>query len=74
MKNIGFQEKEISCVIDIVVAILNLGNVIFKEDHKPGVGPCAKITDETKRFAEEFGKLVGLNNNELVENLLTMKI
>ena len=39
MKNVGFNEKEISSVIDIVVAILNLGNVVFKEDHKPGVGP-----------------------------------
>ena len=33
MKNIGFTDSEIKQVIDVVVAILNLGNVRFEEKH-----------------------------------------
>ena len=56
------------------MAILNLGNVSFVEGHQQGVGPCAKIVEETKSFALSFGKFIGINDFQLIENLLTMKV
>ena len=61
-------------MVDVVVAILNLGNVSFVEGHQQGVGPCAKIVEETKSFALSFGKFIGINDFQLIENLLTMKV
>lgn len=38
MKNIGFTEREIDMVMNIVVAILLLGNLEFDKLAKSGVG------------------------------------
>lgn len=38
MKNIGFTDEEIKNVLDIIVAVLLLGEVNFDKVSKPGVG------------------------------------
>ncbi len=44
MKNIGFTEREIEMVINIVVAILLLGNLEFDKVSKSGVGDISQIS------------------------------
>lgn len=73
MRNVGFTEAEISQVLDVIVAILNLGNVNFVEGSVPGVGNCARIDPQTLHFAKEAGKYMGLADIKDVENLLTVK-
>jgi len=38
MRNIGFSEVEVQTVMDIVVAILLIGNLEFEKFSKSGVG------------------------------------
>ena len=73
MKNVGFTQQEISQILDIIVAILNLGNVDFVEGSVPGVGTCARIDPQTMHYATEFGKYMGLGDVGDVESLLTVK-
>ena len=55
MQNVGFNEEEIDQIIDVLVGILNLGNIEFDEVHKKGVGPCSQLSAKSLQFAKSFG-------------------
>ena len=55
MQNVGFNEEEIGQIIDVLVGILNLGNIEFDEVHKKGVGPCSQLSEKSLQFAKNFG-------------------
>lgn len=61
-------------MLDIVAAILNLGNVNFFDQHKKGLGSCAHISAESEEFALKFQKLMGLKDQKAVEDLLCTKV
>ena len=44
MKNIGFSQSEIDQVLDVIVAILLIGNLQFEKFSKPGVGDIAQVS------------------------------
>jgi len=44
MKNIGFTQSEIDQVLDVIVAILLIGNLEFEKFSKPGVGDIAQVS------------------------------
>lgn len=72
MKNIGFSEEEINSVIDIVVAILLLGNVEFETFSKPGVGDVSRIEQGCEALVEQICKLVCLEKDAF-KKALTVK-
>jgi myosin heavy subunit len=56
MKVLGFSNDEYNEIIDIVVAILNLGNIEFEEIYEEGVGDRAQVTDDTYEYLEKAAK------------------
>jgi hypothetical protein len=73
MQNVGFNEEEIDQIIDVLVGVLNLGNIEFDEVHKKGVGPCSQLSAKSLQFAKNFGQYTGLKGPDEVEQLLTVK-
>lgn len=57
MKVLGFSDAEYKLLIDIIVGIVNLGNVQFEEVHIPGTGDQAQVTSETKEFLERASEV-----------------
>lgn len=60
MKTVGFSEKEIDEMQQILVALLNLGNVEFADGNK---GEC-KLDEETLEFTSKFGNYIGLKDDK----------
>ena len=69
MKTVGFSEQEIDELQQILVAILNLGNVEFADGNK---GEC-KLDDDTAEFSSKFGNYIGLEDPQDVASVLTKK-
>lgn len=67
MKTVGFNEKEIDEIQQILVAILNLGNVGFADANK---GEC-KLDEDTAEFSSKFGNYIGIKSATDVNSLLT---
>ena len=53
MKVLGFTDEEFNEIIDIVVGILNLGNIEFEENYVPGKGDHAGVTEKTYHYLEK---------------------
>lgn len=73
MKNIGFTPDNIDSVLEIVVAILNMGNIVFETVNKPGTGDVGGITASTKSYLENAAKHLRLTPAQL-EGALTTKV
>lgn len=71
MKNIGFSNEEIDSVLDIVVAILLLGNLTFQKYSKPGVGDISVISGETQYLVKDISKYLRIEPDALVRSLTT---
>ena len=69
MKNIGFSHAETEQILDILVAILNLGNIQFEEGKKGG---GAIIKDESSEFVKIFEKHSGIK--DMASKLLLFKV
>jgi myosin heavy subunit len=69
MKTVGFTEKEIDEMLQILTALLNLGNVEFADGSK---GEC-KLDDDSAEFASKFGNYIGISDPNLVNSILTQK-
>lgn len=68
MKTVGFSDLEIDQVQQILVGILNLGNVEFDEAGRSG----SKLYEDDV-FAANFGTYLGLSGIDTVSQLLTMQ-
>ena len=58
MKNIGFSELEVDSVLNIVVAILFLGNVYLEDQHKAGTGDVAVVTKDSEFYLNKAAHLL----------------
>lgn len=56
MKNIGFSDQEINEVNDIVVSILNLGNIDFEVLTKSSSGDQAQLAESSRKYLENTAK------------------
>ena len=68
MKNVQFSDIEIENCLDIVVAILNLGNVEFGLVSDSQCGP----TGDSKNLVKDSAKLLGVDIKSLI-TAMTMK-
>lgn len=73
MQNINFSPELIEQAVNIVVAILNLGNITFEDRHQAGKGSCAAIKEESAEYVEQARELLGLEDQEQVRQLLCTK-
>lgn len=64
MKVLGFSDDEYNEIIDIVVAILNLGNIEFEEIYEEGVGDRAQVTNDTYEYLEKAAKHFNVEDPE----------
>ena len=67
MKNVSITEEEITHILDIVVAILNLGNVIFQEQDDDSLLPTAN----SNYHISEAAALMQVDEKELLKSLVT---
>lgn len=65
MQNIGFTEDEINEIIDIVVGIVNLGNIEFENQFKNGQDH-AVVFEDCKEFLLTASKCFKLSPEQLV--------
>ena len=76
MKNclevLGFTDEEYNEIIDLVIGILNLGNLEFEEVYIPGKQDQANVTSDTKVYLEKVSRFFNIDN-EFVEKALTAK-
>ena len=76
MKNclevLGFTDEEYNEIIDLVIGILNLGNLEFEEVYIPGKQDQANVTADTKVYLEKVSRFFNIDN-EFVEKALTAK-
>ena len=54
MDNIGFTSQEVTQVLDVVVAILLIGNLEFEKFSKPGVGDIAQVAPQSMGLVEKI--------------------
>ena len=69
MKNIGFSHADVEHILDVMVAILNLGNIKFEEG---GKGGCAILKEGCEEFVKNFEKYAGIKDE--AEKLLLTKV
>lgn len=76
MKNcmhvLGFSDEEFNEIIDLVIGIINLGNLEFEEVYIPGKHDQSSITSDTKTYLEKVSRFLCLDS-EFVEKALTAK-
>ena len=70
MKVLGFSDQEYGEVIDIIVGILNLGNIEFEEIYDEGVGDRAQITDETYSYLEKASRWFNVEDPEYLARVI----
>lgn len=56
MKVLGFTNEQLREIIDIIVGILNIGNITFEEIHVEGVGDQAQVTESSYAYLEKAAK------------------
>lgn len=72
MRNIGFTDEEVNHVIDIIVAVLNLGQVTFDKFSKPGVGDISQVNTSSLPSLTQICSLLQVDQLKLIKSL-TMK-
>ena len=70
MKNVHFTDPEIAQILDVVVAVLNLGNVEFGLLKDDNVGPAA----QSKDHLSEACRFLQIDMNMLIKSLTTKSI
>ena len=73
MKNIGFVEQEIQQVLDIVVAILQLGNLEFDKVAKTGVGDVSVVNKESLPLFAQICQHLKIDQAKLAKALTHKK-
>lgn len=69
MKVLNFTDDEYNDIIDIVVGILNLGNVEFNDTHIAGQGDEAHVTEDTLHYLENAARIFKIESSELLEQV-----
>lgn len=72
MKNIGFTEEEQNTVIDIVVAILLMGNIQFYVISKPGIDETY-VSKDCLDLLNQIAGLLSIEPKDL-EKAMTTKV
>ena len=67
MKNVHFTDQEIAQILDVVVAILNIGNVEFGNLKDDTVGPAS----QSKEFLTTACNLLQIDMGMLIKSLTT---
>jgi myosin heavy subunit len=69
MKVLGFTNDEYNEIIDLVVGILNLGNIQFGEEYIGGKGDHSFITSDSEKYLHEVSKLFGIEDSDFIEKV-----
>ena len=69
MKVLGFSDQEYGEIIDIIVAILNLGNIEFEEVYDEGIGDRAQVTEDTYEYLEKAARCLNIEDPEYLEKV-----
>ena len=67
---LGFTDTEYNEIIDLVVGILNLGNIEFNESYIVGKSDQASVSDSTRQYLEKVSKYFGVDL-DFIEKALT---
>ena len=67
---LGFSDTEYNEIIDLIVGILNLGNIDFNESYVVGKSDQAFVSDSTKQYLERVSKFFGVDF-DFIEKSLT---
>ena len=74
MKNclgvLGFSDTEYNEIIDLIIGILNLGNIEFDESYVVGKSDQATVSDSTRQYLEKVSKYFGVDL-DFIEKALT---
>lgn len=73
MQNIGFTQLEIDQILNIVVAILQMGNMGFEVVPKQGYGDLTYVAQDSKYILETISILLQLPS-QAIEKALTTKV